>query len=114
VWGGNLTLVPEGTKLINHPNALHVARILGIYHAPALIGFDYSKSNDKTNPVFGGVIVLEECAECVSEAIESFVDHREELKEEKKRKIILQRWKKLVQSLLSMDSLHRKYVHDET
>jgi xeroderma pigmentosum group C-complementing protein len=109
IWDGLQKYVPRGAAYIRNNRAKTVATNLGIAFVPALIGFDRSGSH--TVPKLDGVIVLQRHEQLMLDAtfyVDAVKDELQYMKSEKK---IVDKWYRLVVSMLNRQALRATYGH---
>ncbi len=100
-------LLPPGLLHIDVRGAAAVAKKLCIPYAPCLIGFEGHGGN--RTPSLSGIVVHEHNADLVQEAIREVSQYEILNEEEKRRKTVLQRWKKIMVGLLLKERIERQY-----
>ena len=101
--------MPKGAAYIRNNRAKTVATNLGIAFVPALIGFDRSGSH--TVPKLDGVIVLQRHEQLMLDAM-FYVDAvKDELQYMKSEKKVVEKWFRLVVSVLNRQALRATYGH---
>ncbi|XP_065829073.1 DNA repair protein complementing XP-C cells homolog [Oscarella lobularis] len=101
------SMLPAGTVHMTLPNIQKVARKLGIDCAAAMMGWDFLGGFNV--PVFDGIVV---CSEFEQVLIEAWEQQREEMEKQiavKREKVVYERWKKLIKTLLIRERLRTKY-----
>jgi xeroderma pigmentosum group C-complementing protein len=91
------SMVPAGGAHVLHERAAHAAFILGVDYAPALTGFKFS--GRKGTAVLTGVVVPAEAEEAVWAVIAGMEDLEAEAEKERKARVALRWWKKLLMGL---------------
>ncbi|XP_073293552.1 DNA repair protein RAD4 isoform X1 [Primulina huaijiensis] len=99
--------LPPGTVHLPFPRIQPVAKRLGIDFAPAMVGFEYR--NDRSFPIFEGIVVCEEFNDSILEAYAEEEDRRkaEERKQDEVR--ALSRWYQLLSSIVIRQRLNNSY-----
>jgi xeroderma pigmentosum group C-complementing protein len=100
-------LLPPGLLHIELRGAAAVAKKLCIPYAPCLIGFEGHGGN--RTPSISGIVVHEHNADLVREAMREVSQYEILNEEEKRRKAVLQRWKKIMVGLLLKERIEREY-----
>ena len=115
IWEFNEALVPVGARLISSKNGANIPAIrtacttLGLPYVDAVVGFD--RSSGQIQPILGGVVVLQDYFDMLSDAGANVYQARNEEKERKKEKKIWRRWENLVKAVFVRISLKEKYGH---
>ncbi|GJN94079.1 hypothetical protein Rhopal_007143-T1 [Rhodotorula paludigena] len=91
------TMLPEGAVHLPSKVAIKCAKELGIDHAEAITGFEFRQR--RALPVMAGVVVAEENADVLREAIVTLEQTTFERELAKQQDRVLKRWKKLIQGL---------------
>lgn len=91
------SMVPAGGAHVLHERAAHAAFILGVDYAPALTGFKFS--GRKGTAVLSGVVVPAEAEEAVWAVIAGMEDLEAEAEKERKARVALRWWKRLLTGL---------------
>lgn len=136
IWGGNENLVPEGTDLLferlnivllfnlynsvrvflikgsilirrNLRDAVKIAEQFGFQYRKALFGFD-EKVGMKF-PVIGGIVVFEDDAEIINEALDEIEVIKTSIVAEEKQKEVIKRWRKVVSLILTRNMLRERH-----
>ncbi len=107
IWDGNEGLLPIGTSLITIPGAAKLAQSFGIQYRNAVFGFE--NKNGRSYPNIGGIIVLSENAELLTEALEHIQIERDLKRNEEHEKLINSRWEKMVRCLIIREGLRIRY-----
>lgn len=104
--------LPPGTVHLPFPRIQPVAKRLSIDFAPAMVGFEYR--NDRSFPVFEGIVVCEEFKDSILEAYAEEEDRRkaEERKQDEVR--ALSRWYQLLSSIVIRQRLNNSYGEGST
>ncbi|GAX09508.1 xeroderma pigmentosum group C-complementing protein [Fistulifera solaris] len=100
-------LLPPGLLHIDVRGAAAVAKKLCIPYAPCLIGFEGHGGN--RTPSISGIAVHEHNADLVREAMREVSQYEMLNEEERRRKTVLQRWKKVMVGLLLKERIEREY-----
>ncbi|KAK3945638.1 Rad4-domain-containing protein, partial [Diplogelasinospora grovesii] len=91
------SMAPRGGVHIIHERAAQAAYILGVDYAPALTGFKFSGRTGTA--VLSGVVVAQENEEGVRETIQGLEDMDEELEQERRSRLALRMWSRLLKGL---------------
>lgn len=91
------SMVPVGGAHVLHERAAHAAFILGVDYAPALTGFKFT--GRKGTAVLSGVVVPAEAEEAVWAVIAGMADLEAEAEKERKARVALRWWKRLLTGL---------------
>ncbi|KAM0748756.1 Rad4-domain-containing protein [Meredithblackwellia eburnea MCA 4105] len=101
------SMLPEGATHLPHKSAAKCAKTLGIDYAEAVTGFEFRQR--RANPIISGVVVAEEFADLLIEAIintQTAADEKEFLKRQDR---VLKRWKKLIIGLRIRQRIQASY-----
>lgn len=117
LWGGDLSLVPQGAVYIKSKFASVAARELGIAAVEALVGFQtrlvfsqtLGQRVSRQVPVLEGVVVLQQVAELIEEAALTLEASAAQHRKEVSWKRICKKWHQLVHSLTLRDQLRQSY-----
>ena len=109
---GNIELwterhLPVGTVHVHLPFAGMLARRLGIDAVPAMTGFEVKRCGSV--PVIQGVVVCTEHAAALMDACHAEVARRQARAERRLADEALQRWRKLVRTIVAKERLRRRY-----
>ncbi|XP_073122136.1 DNA repair protein RAD4 isoform X2 [Henckelia pumila] len=104
--------LPPGTVHLPLPRIQHVARRLGIDFAPAMVGFEYR--NDRSFPVFEGIVVCEEFKESILEAYAEEEERRNAEQKKQDEVRALSRWYQLLSSIVIRQRLNNSYGEGST
>lgn len=109
IWDGVSSMIPIGSSLITHPNAIQAAKLLNIPYVPAVFGFDLKAGSAQYLPRFGGCIVLPKHRLIVEEACNNIWFQKLEDQYANNEKKIISKWEKLTRMLTSRQALREKY-----
>ncbi|KXJ95671.1 Rad4 transglutaminase-like domain-domain-containing protein, partial [Microdochium bolleyi] len=104
-------MCPEGAVHIPYRGVVRVCKRMGIDFAEAVVGFEFG--NRMAVPVIQGVVVAEEHHDTVIEELEKDEAERARKEDEKKRKLVLTTWRKLLLGLRVADRIREDYAHLE-
>ncbi|KAL8292221.1 hypothetical protein RQP46_001687 [Phenoliferia psychrophenolica] len=104
------SMLPAGAVHLPQKGAAKCAKTLGIDFAEAVTGFEFRQR--RANPILSGIVVAEEFAELLSEAIANSQEALAEKEFAKRQDRVLKRWKKLVVGLRIRQRLQASY-HQE-
>ncbi|GAA6025408.1 hypothetical protein JCM10207_004540 [Rhodosporidiobolus poonsookiae] len=91
------SMLPAGASHMPSKVAAKCAKELGIDYAEAITGFEFRQR--RANPIILGVVIAEEHAETLREAIVALEQTTLEKELAKQQERVLKRWKKLIQGL---------------
>lgn len=103
-------LLPPGLQHVDIRGAASVAKKLCIPYAPCLVGFE-GRGGNRT-PSISGIVVHDHNAALVREAMREVSQYEMLNEEEKRRKTVLKRWKRLMVGLLLKERIEREYGDD--
>ena len=117
IWGGDLSLVPQGAVYIESQFASVAARELGIPAVEALVGFQerlvYNQALgqrvSRQVPVLEGVVVLQHVAQLVEDAALTLEASAAQQQKEVRWKRICNKWHRVVGSLTLRAQLRQAY-----
>lgn len=104
---GNIekAMINPGLEHIKEPRMSRVAKKLGIPYVPCLVGFE----GPLRAPSIQGIVVHHQNVTLLREAYVEFESHNVEKEYEKKQKLILLRWKRLIVGMQTKDRLEKEY-----
>ena len=104
-----MPLLLKGSVLIRRKpkDAMKIAEQFGFQYREALFGFE-EKVGMKF-PIIGGIVVFEEDAEIINEAIDELEAIKNSLEVEEKQKQVIKRWRKLVSLILTRNMLRERH-----
>ena len=91
------SMVPPGGTHILHPDTARAAKLLGIDHSDAVVGFEFKGRHGTA--IVKGAVVATIYREAVEEVISGFEDERAEAEEERRSVEALRMWKKFLAGL---------------
>ena len=102
--------LPRGTRHLRAPGLAPVCRALGIDHAPALVGFELQSG--RMVPRIDGVVVCEEHAGLVMDALAQHKEERARRAAEARRRAVEAAWRQLIRTLLYRVRMDRSMAAD--
>lgn len=102
-------MCPEGAVHVPYRGAVRVCKRLGIDYAEAVVDFEFG--HRMAVPVIQGVVIAEEHHDQVMEEIAKDEAERSRKEDEKRRKVALGMWRKMLLSMRIADRIQRDYGH---
>jgi xeroderma pigmentosum group C-complementing protein len=102
-------MCPEGAVHVPYRGAMRVCKRLGIDYAEAVVDFEFG--HRMAVPVIQGVVIAEEHHDQVMEEIAKDEAERSRKEDEKRRKVALGMWRKLLMGMRIADRIQRDYGH---
>lgn len=102
-------MCPQGAVHVPYRGAVRVCKRLGIDYAEAVVDFEFG--HRMAVPVIQGVVIAEEYHDQVMEEIAKDEAERSRKEDEKRRKVALGMWRKMLLSMRIADRIERDYGH---
>lgn len=101
------TMVPQGAVHLPYKGMARVCKKLGVEFAEACTGFEFG--NKRAVPVLTGVVVANENRDLVVDAWRAEEKEKRKKEIEKREKLALQWWKKMMRGLLVVERVRKEY-----
>lgn len=102
-------MVPNGAvHIMGYPEAVKVAKKLGLDYARAVTGFDFYRG--KPIPRLEGIVINMEQRQLLLSAISEFVKNSIEEESQKRESRVLKLWARLTRGMLSLNQLRDRYL----
>lgn len=101
------SMLPPGATHIPNKGAAKCAKTLGIDYTDAITGFEFRQR--RANPIITGVVVAEESADLLLEAVANSEEAAEEKEYTKKQERVLKKWKKLIVGIRIRQRIQASY-----
>ncbi|KAJ9143899.1 Rad4-domain-containing protein [Coniochaeta hoffmannii] len=102
-------MCPEGAVHVPYRGAMRVCKRLAIDYAEAVVDFEFG--HRMAVPVIQGVVIAEEHHDRVMEEIAKDEAERSRKEDEKRRKVALGMWRKMLVTMRIADQIERDYGH---
>lgn len=102
-------MLPEGAAHVPYRTAIRVCRRLEIDFAEAVVDFEFG--HRMAVPVIQGVVIPEEHYERVMEEVAKEEAEKARKEDEKRRKVVLGAWRKLLMGMRITERVRREYGH---
>lgn len=101
------TMVPQGAVHLPYRGMARVCKKLGVEFAEACTGFEFG--NKRAVPILTGVVVANENQDLVVDAWRAEEKEKRRKEVEKREKLALQWWKKMMRGLLVVERVRKEY-----
>lgn len=102
-------MLPEGAAHVPYRSAIRVCRRLEIDFAEAVVDFEFG--HRMAVPVIQGVVIPEEHYDHVMEEVAKEEAEKARKEDEKRRKVVLGAWRKLLMGMRIAERIRREYGH---
>jgi xeroderma pigmentosum group C-complementing protein len=102
-------MCPKGAVHVPYRGAMRVCKRLEIDYAEAVVGFEFG--NRMAVPVIQGVVIAEEHHDRVMEEVAKDEAERSRKEDEKRRKVALNMWRKMLLTMRIGDRIEKEYGH---